>query len=60
MRKLLTIIELAKYLNMREEAILKYVKLGKIPVRRVGRELRFDKDQIDELLISKVTELVEW
>ena len=60
MRKLLTIKELAKYLNMREGAILKYVKAGKIPVRRVGRGLRFDKDQIDELLISKVAELVKW
>jgi len=60
MGKLLTIKELAKYLKMREEAILKYVKASKIPARRVGRGLRFDKDQIDELLISKVAELVEW
>ena len=60
MRKLLTIKELAKYLKMKEEAILKYVKAGKIPARRLGSGLRFDKDQIDELLISKVAELVEW
>ena len=60
MRKLLTIKALAEYLKMREEAILKYVKAGKIPTRRVGRGLRFDKDQINELLISKVAELVKW
>jgi len=60
MGKLLTIKELAKYLKMREEAILKYVKASKIPARRVGRGLRFDKDQIDELLISKVAEIIEW
>lgn len=60
MCELLTIKELAEYLKMREEAILKYVKAGKIPTRRVGSGLRFDKDQIDELLISKVAELVEW
>ena len=60
MGKLLTIKELAKYLKMREEAMLKYVKASKIPARRVGRGLRFDKDQIDELLISKVAEIIEW
>ena len=60
MGKLFTIKELAKYLKMREEAILKYVKASKIPARRVGRGLRFDKDQIDELLISKVAEIIEW
>ena len=60
MDKLLTIKELAEYLKMREEAILRYVKAGKIPARRVGRSLRFDKDQINELLINKVAELVKW
>jgi excisionase family DNA binding protein len=58
--QILTIKELAEYLKMREEAILKYVKAGKIPARMVGSGLRFDKDQIDELLINKVAELVEW
>ena len=60
MCELLTIKELAEYLKMREEAILKYVKTGKIPARRLSSGLRFDKDQIDELLISKVAELVKW
>ena len=60
MCELLTVKELAEYLKMREEAILKYVKTGKIPARRLGSGLRFDKDQIDELLISKVAELVKW
>ena len=53
MGKLLTDRELAEYLKLSKRIIFKYVNAGKIPAHRVGSRLRFDKDQIDELLKNK-------
>ena len=52
---LLTTKELAKYLKLRPETVLRKVKSGKIPGLKVGGQFRFDREQIDEWLSNKVT-----
>ena len=56
MGQILTTKELAKYLRLTEVTISKYAKEGKIPVRKAGNRWRFDKDKIDEWLVSKEKE----
>lgn len=42
--------ELAEYLGLAKITIYKYVKKGKLPAQRVGRLLRFRRDEIDQWL----------
>jgi len=53
MGQILTTKELAKYLKLTEVTIYKYVNEGKIPAHKVGSRWRFDKDQVDALLMEK-------
>lgn len=55
MKEILTIKQLAKYLQMNEQTLYRMVKKGKIPVCRVGGSLRFPVTLIDGWLdkISK-------
>ncbi len=50
MGQILTVKELAKYLNLTNITIYKYLKEGRIPAFRVGGRWKFDKDKIDEWL----------
>lgn len=52
-RKLLTILEVADYLNIKQKTIYAKVEAGEIPYYRIGRLLRFTKDEIDEWLKTK-------
>ena len=52
MRQILTAKELAVYLKLTEVTIYKYANEGKIPGLKIGNRWRFDKDQIDELLVA--------
>lgn len=47
---IMTVKEVAKYLRVHESSIYRLSKAGKIPAYRVGRNLRFKKDKIDEWL----------
>jgi len=51
--KILTTKELAEYLKLTEVTIYKYANEGKIPGFKIGNRWRFDKDQIDDLLIKE-------
>ena len=55
MRELLTTREIAEYLRLRSETVLRKVAKGEIPAIKVGGRFRFDKDQIDEWLRQKLT-----
>ena len=55
MCELLTTKEIAKYLRLRPETILRMVNKGEIPAIRIGGRFRFDKAQIDEWLRSRST-----
>lgn len=47
MNKLLTINELAEYLNKPKKSIYDMVYTKRIPYTKIGRSLRFDKQLID-------------
>ena len=53
MGQILTVKELAKYIKLTTVTIYKYVKVGASPDHKIGGRLRFDKDQIYELMKSE-------
>jgi len=53
--ELLTTKEIAKYLKLRQETVLRKVRKGEIPAIKLGGRFRFDKEQIDEWLRHKST-----
>ena len=55
MAELLTTKEIAVYLKLRPETVLRGVKEGEIPAIKVGGRFRFDKKQIDEWLRNNST-----
>lgn len=55
MSELLTTEEIAKYLKLRPETVLRKVRKGEIPSIKVGGRFRFDKEQIAEWLRHKST-----
>jgi two-component system response regulator (stage 0 sporulation protein F) len=53
--ELLTTKEVASYLKLRPETVLRGVKKGEIPAIKVGGHFRFDKKQIDAWLQNNST-----
>jgi len=53
--ELLTTREIAKYLRLRPETVLRKVKSREIPAIKVGGRFRFDKKRIDEWLSHSST-----
>ena len=56
MGKLITVQELAKYLQLTEVTIYKYATEGKIPGMKIGSRWRFDKNKIDDLIKNENSE----
>lgn len=50
MGELLTTNELAEYLKLKRTTVLRKAKKGEIPAIKIGRQFRFDKEQIDSWL----------
>lgn len=55
MSELLTTKEVAGYLRLRPETVLRKVGKGKMPAIKIGGHFRFDKEQIDEWLRHQST-----
>ena len=55
MDELLTTKEIAKYLRLRPETVLRKVRRREIPAIKMGGRFRFDKEQIDEWLRHRST-----
>ena len=53
MSELLTTKEIAAYLKLRQETVLRKVRKGELPALKVGGRFRFDREQIDEWLCGK-------
>jgi excisionase family DNA binding protein len=51
-RRILTISELAAYLNIHKITIYRLLKNGNLPGFRIGRAWRFDLDQVTEWVES--------
>jgi excisionase family DNA binding protein len=52
MVELLTVQELANYLKLNPVTVIRKAKSGELPCMKVGRQFRFDKQQIDEWLVT--------
>jgi len=52
MKELLTTQELAKYLKIRPETVLRKSRKGELPAVKIGRQYRFDVDQINNWLLQ--------
>jgi len=52
-KKLLTISEVSNYLNIKQKTIYAKVEAGDIPCYRIGRLIRFNKDEIDAWISTK-------
>lgn len=56
MEKLMTVDDVAKYLSLNREVVLRKVRKGEIPAVKAGpRTYRFYRDQVDGWLKSKTT-----
>ncbi|MBL7125370.1 MAG: excisionase family DNA-binding protein [Dehalococcoidales bacterium] len=56
MEKLLTVDEVAEYIRLNRETVLRKARKGEIPAIKMGyRSYRFYKDQIDNWLKGKAT-----
>ena len=55
MEELMTTGEIAKYLKLRRETIIRKAKGGEIPAIKIGRQFRFDKEQINRWLSKNLT-----
>lgn len=59
MEKLMTIKELAEYLQLEEHTIYKMARKGEIPAYKVAGQWRFKKDMIEEWLEQKLVSTSE-
>jgi excisionase family DNA binding protein len=60
MEKLMTVDDVAEYLRLNREVVLRKARKGEIPAVRVGtKTYRFYKEQVDEWLRSKSTVKIE-
>ncbi|HUU50493.1 MAG TPA: helix-turn-helix domain-containing protein [Nitrospinota bacterium] len=50
--EIITAQELADYLKLNEVTVYKYAKEGKIPGYKIGKQWRFNKEEINKLLIG--------
>jgi len=48
MKTVLTLREVASYLNVHPDTIRRHVKRGEIPAFKIGNTWRFNKESIDE------------
>jgi two-component system, response regulator, stage 0 sporulation protein F len=53
MEQLLTPQELAKYLKLNHTTIIRKAHKGEIPAIKIGKQFRFDKNQIDKWLMQQ-------
>jgi excisionase family DNA binding protein len=53
MEELLTPQELARYLKLNHTTVIRKANKGEIPAIKIGKQLRFDKDQIDKWLFQQ-------
>ncbi len=54
--KLMTTKELAEYMQLNPLTVYRKVKEGEIPYIRLGRSIRFKKEQIDKWLEAETQE----
>ena len=53
MEELLTPHELARYLKLNHTTVIRKANKGEIPAIKIGKQFRFDKDQVDKWLFQQ-------
>ncbi|HEY78324.1 MAG TPA: response regulator [Dehalococcoidia bacterium] len=53
-KELLTTEEMASYLKLRPETVIRKAKRGELPAIKIGRQFRFDKNQTDRWLLQNL------
>lgn len=51
--ELITTVELARYLKVNKETVLRKVRKGELPAVRMGRGYRFSKKQVDRWVVER-------
>lgn len=54
MSEFLTVVEVAKYLGMHKLSVYRAIKNGTIPYKRIGKNIRVSKAELDEAMVGKV------
>jgi excisionase family DNA binding protein len=57
--KIMTVHDAAEYLNCAPVTIQRLVRHGKLPGLRLGRQLRFRREDIDQWIVKRETTAVE-
>ena len=52
-REIMTVVQVAKYLQISKKSVYNLVKEGKLPASKVLNKLRFSKEVIDQFLEKK-------
>jgi excisionase family DNA binding protein len=59
-KEFFTIKEVSQYLDMKESTLYFYVENGDIPHYRIGRLIRFRKQEVDKWMEGKKKEIVDF
>jgi excisionase family DNA binding protein len=58
-RRIITVAEIAEYLNVHRNTIYRLVGKGQIPSFRIGIDYRFDRDVIDKWMTDRTSEALK-
>jgi excisionase family DNA binding protein len=55
--RIMTVVEVAKYLSLHPSTIYRIARKGKIPVFKIGTDYRFDRDVIEKWMNDRHVKL---
>ena len=58
-RRIMTVAEVAEYLQVHKATIYRMARNGKVPAFRVGDDWRFDRDAIDKWKTGRTSEALK-
>ena len=58
-RRIMTVAEVAEYLQVSKATILRMARKGKIPAFKIGADWRFDRDAIDKWTTGRTSEVLK-
>ena len=58
-RRILTVAEVADYLQVSLPTVCRLARHGLIPAFRIGRDYRFGRDEIDKWMIDRTIEVLK-
>jgi excisionase family DNA binding protein len=55
-REIMTVVQVADYLQISKKSVYNLVKQGKLPAYKVMNKLRFSKEIVDQLIVNNQCE----